>query len=104
MANTDTRFARRASRESDGLSRLLPGVALSESGNPGLISSTPSVSSACRAMRETKILSLRLMNITWLYDWLCTPSRTAGFANGQCRMRAKFVIRDWAWLGRQLNF
>lgn len=34
----DTRFARRAARESDGLRGLDPGVALSESGNPGLSS------------------------------------------------------------------
>ena len=34
----DTRFARRATRESDGLNWLAPGVALSESGNPGLSS------------------------------------------------------------------
>ena len=37
----DTRFARRASRESDGLVGRLPWVALSESGNPGLMSVAP---------------------------------------------------------------
>jgi hypothetical protein len=45
LANQDTRYARRAARESDGLNRSAPGVALSESGNPGLYSATPSVSS-----------------------------------------------------------
>jgi hypothetical protein len=48
----DTRFARRALRESDGLKGLKPGVALSESGNPRLISSTPSASSDGSAMRK----------------------------------------------------
>jgi hypothetical protein len=37
----DTRFARRASRESDELRGSKPRVALSESGNPGLHCSTP---------------------------------------------------------------
>ena|ERR1700722_19520848 len=45
MNNNDSwacaRFARRASRESDGSNGSVPGVALSESGNPGLIASTP---------------------------------------------------------------
>src|SRR5690348_13949967 len=56
----DTRFARRATRESDGLNDSGPGVALSESCNPGLISSTPSASSECRAVRGTRnLLALR---------------------------------------------
>ena len=50
----DTRFARRATRESDGLNGSEPGVALADSGNPGLISSTPLVSPSCRATRGTR--------------------------------------------------
>ena len=46
----DTRLARRASRESDGLIDLIPGVALSESGNPGLIDATLLVSSGCNSI------------------------------------------------------
>jgi hypothetical protein len=38
----DTRFTRRASRESDGLNGPEPRVALSESGNPGLNDAIPS--------------------------------------------------------------
>jgi hypothetical protein len=36
----DTRFARRAAREMDGLNWIAPRVALSESGNPGLTAAT----------------------------------------------------------------
>ena len=35
-AGRDARFARRAARESDGLNCILPGVALADSGDPGL--------------------------------------------------------------------
>jgi hypothetical protein len=38
-----------------GCMDYLPGVALSESGNPGLISSTPLASSLCRAARGTRV-------------------------------------------------
>src|SRR5690348_469593 len=69
----DTRFARRASRESDRLSGFGPGVALSESGNPGLISSTPSASPACRASRGENFMieihECRFPNDTLTATW-----------------------------------
>jgi len=51
----DTRFARRAARESGGLNGLKPRVALADSGNPGLDYSTPLGSSACRVKRGIEL-------------------------------------------------
>ena len=51
-SSRDARFARRAARESDGLNGHPPGVALSESGNPGLRSATPLVWLLWRAARD----------------------------------------------------
>jgi L-cysteine desulfidase len=65
----DTRFARRAARESDGLIGLVPKVALADSGNLGLSSSTPSVSSAgaLRAEESRGANGIRLDELTFFF-------------------------------------